>query len=102
MTRQRPLYCHGAPPDRRDLRSWPFPSTFARGPEGFSHDVGVVVSFGYFLRAHLLDSLRHGAINMHPSLLPRVRRRAQGAELAGTYPRAAVVATALCLLERLG
>ncbi|GLE00288.1 hypothetical protein PINS_up009015 [Pythium insidiosum] len=36
-------------------------------------DVGVVVSFGYFLHPHLLANLRHGAINMHPSLLPKYR-----------------------------
>jgi methionyl-tRNA formyltransferase len=38
----------------------------------FSHDVGVVVSFGYFMTENLLDRLRLGAINLHPSLLPKV------------------------------
>jgi methionyl-tRNA formyltransferase len=37
-------------------------------------DVGVVVSFGYFLPPALLDCFsRGGALNMHPSLLPRHR-----------------------------
>lgn len=36
-------------------------------------DVGVVASFGFKLPVHVLDSLEGGAINMHPSLLPRYR-----------------------------
>ena len=36
-------------------------------------DVGVVVSFGYFLTAAVLDSFAVAAINVHPSLLPRYR-----------------------------
>jgi methionyl-tRNA formyltransferase len=36
-------------------------------------DVGVVVSFGLLLPAPLLAALRGGALNMHPSLLPRWR-----------------------------
>ncbi|KAH7482119.1 Methionyl-tRNA formyltransferase, mitochondrial [Phytophthora ramorum] len=36
-------------------------------------DVGVVVSFGYFLHPQMLRNLHHGAINMHPSLLPKYR-----------------------------
>jgi methionyl-tRNA formyltransferase len=36
-------------------------------------DVGVVVSFGYFLPSSILDPLKLGAINVHPSLLPRYR-----------------------------
>lgn len=58
-------------PRRRDLREW-HPQLIGDGATP-PYDVGVVVSFGYFLRAHLLDVLRLGAINMHPSLLPRVR-----------------------------
>lgn len=38
-----------------------------------TYDVGVVVSFGYFLHPHMLENLAHGAINMHPSLLPKYR-----------------------------
>lgn len=37
------------------------------------YDVGVVVSFGYFLHPHMLANLAHGAVNMHPSLLPKYR-----------------------------
>lgn len=36
-------------------------------------DVGVVVSFGFFIPARFISSLTHGAINGHPSLLPRYR-----------------------------
>ena len=50
----------------RDLRQWDAPLPLL-------HDIGVVVSFGYFLRPNVLDLLRLGAINMHPSLLPRHR-----------------------------
>ena len=52
----------------RSLRDW-------RGwDEGAGrYDVGVVVSFGYFLRPAQLDRMRWGALNMHPSLLPRYR-----------------------------
>ncbi|TYZ66443.1 hypothetical protein PybrP1_002416 [[Pythium] brassicae (nom. inval.)] len=38
-----------------------------------TYDVGVVVSFGYFLHPHMLANLAHGAVNMHPSLLPKYR-----------------------------
>ena len=38
-----------------------------------SHDVGVVVSFGYLLPPAVLSALAQGAINAHPSLLPRHR-----------------------------
>lgn len=36
-------------------------------------DLGVVVSFGYFLPATLIKALPKGAINVHPSLLPKYR-----------------------------
>ncbi|KAI9230238.1 MAG: formyl transferase [Piptocephalis tieghemiana] len=36
-------------------------------------DVGVVVSFGYFLPSRLLEQFPQGCINVHPSLLPRFR-----------------------------
>ena len=39
--------------------------------DGF--DIGVVVSFGYFLPSSILRSFRFGAINLHPSLLPWYR-----------------------------
>ena len=37
--------------------------------QGF--DVGVVVSFGYMIPEEVLEQLPLGAINLHPSLLPR-------------------------------
>jgi methionyl-tRNA formyltransferase len=36
-------------------------------------DIGVVVSFGFFIPARFISSFNHGAINGHPSLLPRYR-----------------------------
>ncbi|KAK1930348.1 Methionyl-tRNA formyltransferase [Phytophthora citrophthora] len=54
------------PSHLKSLKTWDFPVT-----ENF--DVGVVVSFGYFLHPHMLKNLYHGAINMHPSLLPKYR-----------------------------
>jgi methionyl-tRNA formyltransferase len=36
-------------------------------------DLGVVVSFGYFIPKSIISSLRLGAINVHPSLLPAYR-----------------------------
>ncbi|CCI11577.1 hypothetical protein ABG067_003604 [Albugo candida] len=50
----------------KSLKHWNVPN---KSP----FDVGVVVSFGYFLYPHLLDNLKYGAINMHPSLLPKYR-----------------------------
>lgn len=37
------------------------------------YDLGVVVSFGYFIPAPVIHSFKHGAINVHPSLLPKYR-----------------------------
>nr|CCA27200.1 unnamed protein product [Albugo laibachii Nc14] len=54
------------PSHLKSLKYWTHPN---KSP----FDVGVVVSFGYFLYPHLLDDLKHGAINMHPSLLPKYR-----------------------------
>ena len=42
-------------------------------PPESSYDLGVVVSFGYFVPKSVLSSLRLGAINVHPSLLPAYR-----------------------------
>ena len=36
-------------------------------------DLAVVVSFGYFFPASLIKSFPMGAINVHPSLLPKYR-----------------------------
>ena len=52
----------------RDLAAWG-----GAGDSGGQWDVGVVVSFGYFLPPALLARLPLGAINMHPSRLPRYR-----------------------------
>ncbi|KAL4117857.1 hypothetical protein PRIC2_010186 [Phytophthora ramorum] len=54
------------PSHLKSLKTWDFPVT-----DHF--DVGVVVSFGYFLHPQMLRNLHHGAINMHPSLLPKYR-----------------------------
>ena len=42
-------------------------------PPDSEYDLGVVVSFGYFVPPSVLTSLRLGAINVHPSLLPAYR-----------------------------
>ncbi|DAZ94926.1 TPA: hypothetical protein N0F65_012643 [Lagenidium giganteum] len=60
------LTVHHTPAHLKTLRNWEMPT------EG-AFDVGVVVSFGYKLHPHMLAPLRYGAINMHPSLLPKYR-----------------------------
>ncbi len=58
------------PSSSKTLKDWQLPDpSDGKGP----FDIGVVVSFGYLLRPHILDKLKHGAINMHPSLLPKYR-----------------------------
>jgi methionyl-tRNA formyltransferase len=42
-------------------------------PTSSSYDLGVVVSFGYFIPKRIIDAFQQGAINVHPSLLPRFR-----------------------------
>lgn len=87
------LKAFNTPSHLKSLKTWDFPVT-----DNF--DVGVVVSFGYFLvrccqqyldfysfelshwrsfsvlihlqHPNMLKNLHHGAINMHPSLLPKV------------------------------
>ncbi|KAG7377549.1 hypothetical protein PHYPSEUDO_011501 [Phytophthora pseudosyringae] len=54
------------PSHLKSLKTWHLPVTD-------TFDVGVVVSFGYFLHPHMLKNLHYGAINMHPSLLPKYR-----------------------------
>ncbi|CAI5703572.1 unnamed protein product [Peronospora effusa] len=54
------------PSHLKSLKTWDFPVTDM-------FDVGVVVSFGYFLHPNMLKNLHHGAINMHPSMLPKYR-----------------------------
>lgn len=51
----------------KSLKNWEMPT------QERAYDVGVVVSFGYFLHPHMLANLSHGAVNMHPSLLPKYR-----------------------------
>ncbi|KAJ3060631.1 hypothetical protein HDU98_003436 [Podochytrium sp. JEL0797] len=53
---------HTAPP--KSLKGWKVPSQF---------DLGVVVSFGYFLPSDVIRSFPKAALNVHPSLLPRYR-----------------------------
>lgn len=37
------------------------------------YDLGVVVSFGYFIPPHIISLFKYGAVNVHPSLLPKYR-----------------------------
>jgi methionyl-tRNA formyltransferase len=71
----------------RDLAGW------GGTPRGGAWDVGVVVSFGYFLPPAVLSALPLGAINMHPSKLPRHRGAAPVARalLAGDAVTAVTV-----------
>lgn len=66
------------------LKVWDAPKTGGIRPEDASwepaiadvpamYDVGVVVSFGYFLPRALIEAFPLGAINIHPSLLPIYR-----------------------------
>ncbi|ETW05133.1 methionyl-tRNA formyltransferase, variant 1 [Aphanomyces invadans] len=61
------LQVHHIPDNVKSLKDWDMPATNG------SFDIGVVVSFGYFIHPHMLANVRHGAINMHPSLLPKYR-----------------------------
>ncbi|OQR96875.1 methionyl-tRNA formyltransferase [Achlya hypogyna] len=60
------LPVHHIPDGVKSLKEWPM-------PVDKDFDVGVVVSFGYFIHPHMLAHVKHGAINMHPSLLPKYR-----------------------------
>ncbi|KAI9349691.1 formyl transferase [Obelidium mucronatum] len=62
FARKYDIPLHIAPP--KSLVGWTPPSQF---------DLGVVVSFGYFLPASLIRSFPLAALNVHPSLLPRYR-----------------------------
>ncbi|RUS33623.1 formyl transferase [Jimgerdemannia flammicorona] len=55
----------------RTIRSVSLPSSADLSSTGF--DLGVVVSFGYFLPPHILHAFPKGVINVHPSLLPKYR-----------------------------
>ena len=41
--------------------------------DGHGYDLGIVVSFGYFMPRRLIESFRRGTLNVHPSLLPQYR-----------------------------
>ncbi|KAJ9471145.1 Methionyl-tRNA formyltransferase [Diplonema papillatum] len=56
---------HESVPHPKSLRTWDI--------EDGRWDVGVVVSFRYFLPARLIKKFRLGVINVHPSLLPKYR-----------------------------
>mmetsp|Transcript_11335 Transcript_11335/g.20962 ORF Transcript_11335/g.20962 Transcript_11335/m.20962 type:complete len:362 (+) Transcript_11335:151-1236(+) len=52
-----------------DENGWvPTPQEIAQ-----NYDLGVVVSFGYFLPRAVIEAFPRGAINLHPSLLPLYR-----------------------------
>jgi methionyl-tRNA formyltransferase len=55
---------HYTPSKGRSLAGWNAPTPF---------DLGVVVSFGYFVTPEILKSLPLGALNVHPSILPLYR-----------------------------
>lgn len=38
-----------------------------------NYDLGIVISFGYYLPDYIVNSFKHGCINIHPSLLPRYK-----------------------------
>eukprot|EP00002_Diphylleia_rotans_P009956 TRINITY_DN2031_c0_g1_i1.p1 TRINITY_DN2031_c0_g1~~TRINITY_DN2031_c0_g1_i1.p1 ORF type:complete len:147 (+),score=21.88 TRINITY_DN2031_c0_g1_i1:634-1074(+) len=59
---------HEVPSSLKSLKSFR-PETIEPG----KFDLGVVVSFGYFIPEHILNLFPDGAINVHPSLLPKYR-----------------------------
>ncbi|TPX38187.1 methionyl-tRNA formyltransferase [Synchytrium microbalum] len=59
---------HHAPP--KTLKGWDIPTA---SDTNQSFDIGLVVSFGYFITKKVLSSLPLRAVNVHPSLLPRYR-----------------------------
>lgn len=78
------LHLEEVPFGMRDLREWD--DSVLSGPKEFESnalgkasgrtnywDVGIVVSFGYFMTDNVLSRLNEGAINLHPSLLPKYR-----------------------------
>ncbi|KAG0335046.1 hypothetical protein BG004_000164 [Podila humilis] len=57
-------------PDRQGgLKAWSFPED----PNVLAWDLGVVVSFGWFLPQDMIARFQLGGINVHPSLLPKYR-----------------------------
>ncbi|ORZ25439.1 formyl transferase [Absidia repens] len=59
------------PASEKTLDHWTF--TNDNNKDNAPYDLGVVVSFGYFIPPHIISSFRYGAINVHPSLLPKFR-----------------------------
>lgn len=57
---------HHTPLQAKTLNDWHL-------PKDQQYDLGVVVSFGYFIPPHIISQFRFGAINVHPSLLPKYR-----------------------------
>ncbi|KAG2226466.1 hypothetical protein INT45_014210, partial [Circinella minor] len=58
---------HHTPENAKTLDGWKLPDN----RDGY--DLGVVVSFGYFVPSDIIHGLKKGAINVHPSLLPKYR-----------------------------
>jgi methionyl-tRNA formyltransferase len=56
---------------RKSMRDTPVPP--CPSSQDSRWDVGVAVSFGFFIPARFISCFNHGAINGHPSLLPRYR-----------------------------
>ncbi|CAO3625531.1 unnamed protein product [Cunninghamella blakesleeana] len=56
---------HETPGGAKTLDNWFIPKD--------TYDLGVVVSFGYFIPPHVISAFKYGAINVHPSLLPKYR-----------------------------
>ncbi|RUS14048.1 formyl transferase, partial [Endogone sp. FLAS-F59071] len=63
------LPVHHTPLEGHSLTDWQLPTP--RLSSAF--DLGVVVSFGYFLPPHILHAFHKGIVNVHPSLLPKYR-----------------------------
>ncbi|KAI8967711.1 formyl transferase [Mycotypha africana] len=61
------------PPGVKTLSEWQLPLNSDPATATTGYDLGVVVSFGYFIPPHIISLFQHGAINVHPSLLPKYR-----------------------------
>ncbi|ETW05507.1 methionyl-tRNA formyltransferase [Aphanomyces invadans] len=63
------LPIHHVPDNAKARRQWTVPPPAT----GSAFDIAVVVSFGYFIHPPMLANVAKGAINMHPSILPKYR-----------------------------
>ncbi|CAG8640253.1 6639_t:CDS:2, partial [Ambispora leptoticha] len=73
FAKEHQLIVHDAP--MKTLQGWRIPKPKDdedNDASSGSFDIGIVVSFGYFLTQEILDALPN-AINIHPSLLPNYR-----------------------------